>query len=892
MSLIINQEELLAKMKRDVRSLLVSSKCGLDPEQLRKDYVTMLGHPMPLKRMGFRNVLDMAKEMPDVVSITFRQDNSICLKAVSHESTQDIEALIAKQRKSKTEKKCQKRGFNFSHPHYRHQSATMVLPRRGPAPPAVPVQLRSHLRILLSQGPIKVSDVESCYLRCFGLPLRPHSYGFYSTGEMLMAAADLVLIQQSRLGSVVSLRNHMIPRSLFKPPSSAPVKVASQSAGKETFRSPVTKAQSPVKSAMKPPLSQPSSETTIDGPQSLSTAVDTRPEMVDKNQDAGSEPCQGQTFQKHVLKLEEKLRQQILENGVAGAIDQELKDRLRKVVCQTGGGMFLHNLPAEYKRVFGEDLPLLQSGFVSVTELVGAMGDTFYLKPAKSDWLVVAIPDSNITQSESEDSESLDHKVALPFSSGYVSPAQCHWDSKLEGDDEDELTTEDQDEELQTSDNSRTQEVVSVICPAIQVHCSSAVPLDALLSQRLKKPTRHGTREVVPVLVEHIETPGRFYIRFSQSEEAQALEELMFEMRRYYTWPEAAERYQLPQQFVRRGQVCCVSPPGMWFYYRVVIHRVITPAQVEVYYVDYGVTTDVQSSSLKFLKSCYSALPAQAVPALLAGIEPATGTWTAAATATFRDLCPTVPLVGALNCYIGDVLQLYLCDTRTDFDVYIHSVLVSQGQGTACSPAASAERCGCEVSPVSLYLGEGMVDLPEVEVETLEVATLTSLKVDEEEMPPLEPIEEHDLVQSEDSNLFTAPLSDQTLGCSELDFAMNEELLPTSLSGPTPSHLTPPDVIQTNPSPTTFSLTPPAVPSTACYVAPEEEQHQLKVATPSAEPLNVLKLLSLHTPDLSPAVPLHKRNSGLQFPVFGSSRWTLQHPSCPSSPNMFPQELR
>uniref|UniRef100_A0A3Q3A4Z9 Tudor domain-containing protein 5 n=2 Tax=Kryptolebias marmoratus TaxID=37003 RepID=A0A3Q3A4Z9_KRYMA len=592
----MSQEDILAKLKKDVCSLLISSKLGLDPDQLRRDYVNMLGHPMPLKLLGFGNIMDMVKEMPDVVSVHYRADGSPYFKAVSDETTRNIEELVAKQRLSKADK-AQRGRFNHFSPFYRHGFAPVILPRRGCAPPALPAHLRMQLRLLLSQGPFRLSDLENCYLRCFGYPLRAQNYGFYSTGEMLEAARDMIFIQQSRLGSILILREHMIPRPLMRPPSlsrkTGPMKLESllsnrpDSKGSEFQSSKPTKPSAEVL-VKESPLNQPS-ETRLD-PVQKETTLDNKPEMDEKLQETKPVACQDAgLFHKRVLRLEEELRQQILQNGVAGTVSQELKDKLRKVVGQASGGLSVHDLPTEYKKLFGEDLPYLESGFVSVTELVDALSDTFYMKPAEGDnghhWIIRDLKDRDDRQSDSKEiADSGGGK--LPVKSSYFSLGGSLWKDKQEEDDDDGDGDHD-NEELDPSIVSKTQEMATEMYTAVQVHCRSVVPLDALKSQHLKPPTRHAARELVEVLVEQVKSPGSFYIRFSESEEAQAMEDMMFEMRRCYTCPEVSERYRLPRPFIRPGQVCCVSPKGMWFY-RVVIHRVINPTQVEVYFVDYG----------------------------------------------------------------------------------------------------------------------------------------------------------------------------------------------------------------------------------------------------------------------------------------------------------------
>ncbi|XP_036442878.1 tudor domain-containing protein 5 [Colossoma macropomum] len=692
----MTQDQLLCALKKDVRSLLISAKHGLAPEQLKKDYQNMLGHPMPLKVLGFRSVLDMAKEMPDVVRLDYALDGSAVLKAIGDETTKGIEELVSKQRDHRP-KSSAKRGsvgiFPSRFPQHHH---TFILPRRGRAPPALPAQLRTQLRQLLSHGPVGLSELETRYAACFGRPLQVMHYGFFSIAEMLAAASDLIAVRQTRMGSQLILKAALTPVKQMPALAAAFSKKSARMSSSPT-RPTALKEQAVL------------SKTDMQDRLKEAAAV-----KVQEAKPAASvpEPLQDQqSFEKSVAKLEEQFKQRILENGDAGTVSQELKDKLRKVVAGHSQGMSIHNLPLEYKKMYDEDLPVAQCGFLSVTEMVGALSDTFYLQPGseegakhllimelKHDAQPVFVCLPALSQSD-ERLSSLN-----PSNEGYYfSCSKSAWEQEDEGGETAESSESDTDFRII---NKTIHQMVDIF-PVTMLSRGSGVPLDALQCQKLKPPTRRKDRELVPVLVERTESPSLFYVRFDENQEARTLENMMIEMRSCYTCPEVTERYWLPDAYVRPGQVCCVAPRDMWFY-RVVIHQVLSTTEVDVYYVDFGDLTTVSRNSLRFLKSCYAELPAQAVPSVLAGVKPIKGTWTKDATNTFQKLCCEHTLVAAVHSYLEDFLLLFLCDTHTEEDIYIHSALQAEGHAIACSPASTPVLA--QFNPITLYLGEDQLE--------------------------------------------------------------------------------------------------------------------------------------------------------------------------------------
>lgn len=58
--------------------------------------------------------------------------------------------------------------------------------------------------------------------------------------------------------------------------------------------------------------------------------------------------------------------------------------------------------------------------------------------------------------------------------------------------------------------------------------------------------------------------------------------------------------------------------------------------------------------------------------------------WSNAATLLFKELCDSKLLVGFVDEYVHGILHLFLCDTSTMEDVYLHHVLSTKGHAALC----------------------------------------------------------------------------------------------------------------------------------------------------------------------------------------------------------------
>ncbi|XP_062458282.1 tudor domain-containing protein 5 isoform X1 [Pezoporus occidentalis] len=166
--------------------------------------MAMIGKPLPVHDLGFQSTLELVADMPEVVRIYTCGKGTFILKAIADETTKAIAKLVARQRRSAKERKSAAVRTDAISSHKNPQS----FPRRGKAP-TLPATVKAELQDLLSSSPLLLLDFHNAFFRRFGRVFEYTQYGFFSMSEVLKSVSDIIVVEQTKAGSLLTLEKHL-----------------------------------------------------------------------------------------------------------------------------------------------------------------------------------------------------------------------------------------------------------------------------------------------------------------------------------------------------------------------------------------------------------------------------------------------------------------------------------------------------------------------------------------------------------------------------------------------------------------------------------------------------------------------------------------------------------
>ncbi|XP_059998146.1 tudor domain-containing protein 5 isoform X3 [Lagenorhynchus albirostris] len=675
------QERIQECLRKEIRSLLISTKDGLTPEQLEKEYLFMVGNRLPLRNLGYRSTMELVLGMPDVVSVYPCGDGTVILKAIPDESTKGIASLVAKQRGSHKVRNSMQKGRASVRFGPRSQRR---VPYRGRVPPILPAVVKSELKDLLTLSPILLSDFENAFAKRFGRSFQYVQYGFFSMFEALNAAADVISVEQTRAGSLLMLKKSLSEEKQRGWPAGKifPQPFRRKQQGSHPTGSPVAMAC----------FSQPTSNM-----EPLKQILD-----VENTSRSNVETSRLNHTEK-LNQLENTFKSVIAQTGPGGTINPELKHKIKLVVSKFPEGLLISELLGEFEVIFKEQLSPKNLGFLNVTELVGALSDILHVefREGEQDLLVFDADMKPLPPVQSD--KKIEAKACVS------SPPRNSLSTTVIKE-----TTQDCPSENHKEPEEKICKKPNLVVKPLQLQveinksqlnlamANHDIPPDAVRDKKLCKLPPLGTSTLVGVFVECIISPSQFYIRIYSRDSSELLEDMMIEMRRCYSNQLVSDRYAMPEYFIQPGRLCCVRISEDKWWYRVIIHRILGKQEVEVFYPDFGNIGTVQKSSLRFLKCCYTRLPAQAIPCSLAWVRPVEEHWTSGAILQFQKLCGLKPLVGVVDEYVDGILNIFLCDTSSHEDIYFHHVLRTEGHAIVCQENVPSKGFR-DLNPLTLY---------------------------------------------------------------------------------------------------------------------------------------------------------------------------------------------
>ncbi|NWQ76353.1 TDRD5 protein, partial [Columbina picui] len=195
--------QLMEMLKKELRSLLTAAKEGLTPAQLEQEYKAMIGRPLPLRDLGFQSTLELVADMPEVIRVCPYEKGTFILKAIADETTKGIAKLVARQKSAKAWKNAIVKAGGAS-----PLKNPQRFPWKGRAP-VLPATVKAELQDLLSSSPLLLLEFDQAFSRRFGRAFQYTKYGFSSMSEVLRSVSDIVVVEQTRAGSLLTLKKYL-----------------------------------------------------------------------------------------------------------------------------------------------------------------------------------------------------------------------------------------------------------------------------------------------------------------------------------------------------------------------------------------------------------------------------------------------------------------------------------------------------------------------------------------------------------------------------------------------------------------------------------------------------------------------------------------------------------
>ncbi|XP_078483240.1 tudor domain-containing protein 5-like [Ciona intestinalis] len=720
--------ELLAeknKVKKVIRSLLLSASCGLTPTQLERDYKQMAGEVLPYKKFHYMTSRDFLKSLRDTLVFTYDGSRAI-IHGIADDKTEHIKKMITKQRKVKTYNSLEGPAEPKRSPRIKKTPSLYV-----------PAFIRNNFFKVIKTFPngFSISILSDVYSKVNGAKLHINGHGFENHRDLLLAMPDIVRLEFGR--------TNRAGQNLYVYPAKylTQTKVHGDKNNNVENKDGLEKGATTDVESLKETTEKKNEDKVIDE-KSSNKETEKKVEKLLAAKKVNPGPKQEvNTGPKQEVNTGPKQEVNNIFKQEYSPACQMLQRELLQLLSGRPNGTWSLNISSLYEQKYNKPLELKNYGYFSIIEFMSTLGNKVSMhRPLPTgDWFFNIRNPNQTNFPKLPTTDLTDVKIKLKqlmsrFNDGIV--IECLNDLY-------QMTF---NTSLPVGGAGVYINVETLLCKTLDVvklcdkdgRCM-VLPHDYSMGASPKQGSPidavgggvcYRTLDVPPpsddyidIFVSHVVTPGAFMVQLIGDDTTVALDGLMDELEEFYCSNDAAA-YRMPSDLINIGQVCVtVSIQDKNWNRALITKEPLDCGFVEILFVDYGDIASVNIRSLFLLKEKFLDLPAQMIRSRLSHVQPYNlGSWSLDSRRVMLDLCRNKPLVAKVTGVDNhNIMSLLICDTTHDtIDVYINDVLADQQFATlVCDFASSDElertRLAVENRQIQLMLPLGAAHEPPLE---------------------------------------------------------------------------------------------------------------------------------------------------------------------------------